>query len=245
MTREPQVGAEQSARHELICRLQEMSAALESSDDALFTELLHALLRRREEGFYIRIARITDELQRAFESMDTDQRWSAIAKQLPDSGARLDHVCKLTEEAAHHTLDLVEEGQRELRHMGSSLEELSTVRTRIAATPSAESGEQAMAVQMIETALQGGHQALRAKLSALAQAQEYQDLSGQILRRVSRVVRDVEAALLELLDGRLPAQAPGHSVESALEGPTIQGLGNSAKAADQDDADALLAMFMP
>ena len=39
MTREPTLSAEQAARHELIARLQEMSAALESGDDALFSEL--------------------------------------------------------------------------------------------------------------------------------------------------------------------------------------------------------------
>lgn len=247
MTCEPEISVEQSARHELIARLQEMSAALQSSDDALFTELLHALLRRREEGFYLRIASIADELQKAFITLDTDQRWNAIASELPDSGARLDHVSKLTEQAAHHTLDLVEEGQRELKNMAESLTQLASVRTRILlASAGSESLMQvATEVQHIEPQLKNQHQNLRNKLSALAQAQEYQDLSGQILRRVSGVVRDVEAALLKLLDGRLPAQAASKMVDNVLEGPTIQGLGNSAKAADQDDADALLAMFMP
>lgn len=247
MSRQPQLSAEQSARHELIARLQEMSAALEAGDDAQFTELLHTLLRRREEGFYLRIARITAELQTAFESLDADQRWNTIACELPDAGARLDHVSKLTEQAAHHTLDLVEEGQRELKHMGESLGQLASARTRLllGAAGSESLMQVATEVQHIEPQLQTQQQNLRKHLSALAQAQEYQDLSGQILRRVSKVVRDVEAALLKLLDGRLPPQDSTRSADNRLEGPTIQGLGRSTAAADQDDADALLAMFMP
>jgi len=245
MTREPTVTPEQAARHELIHRLQEMSAALQCGDDALFSERLHALLRRREESFYVHIARITDDLKKAFESLESDQKWNAIASELPDAGARLEHVSQLTEKAAHHTLDLVEDSQRELRVMGESLGLLGTLRARLLMA-SAGSGalmQLSTDVQQLEQQLQGHHQSLRGKLSELAQSQEYQDLSGQILRRVTHVVREVETALLKLLDGRQPAQAKSSAADRGLEGPTIPGLGNSAIAAGQDDADALLAMF--
>lgn len=245
MTSQPTVSAEQAARHELIARLREMSAALESGDDALFSERLHALLRRREESFYAHIARITDDLKKAFESLESDQRWNAIATELPDAGARLEHVSQLTEKAAHHTLDLVEAGQRELKIFGDSLGLMATVRARLLMA-SAGSGalmQLATDVAQLEQQLQGHHQSLRGQFSALAQSQEYQDLSGQILRRVTHVVREVEAALLKLLDGRHPAQARADAADTGLEGPTVPGLGRSAIAAGQDDADALLAMF--
>ena len=250
MTRQPTLSPEQAARHELIARLQEMSSALESGDDALFSERLHALLRRREDGFYQRIARITEELQHVFESLDTDPRWSSIASELPDAGARLDHVSQLTEKATHHTLDLVEADQRELKVMGEGLSRLPSVRTRLLlAAPGNSTLMQLVSdVEQLEEQLQGHHKSLRGNLSDLAQAQEYQDLSGQILRRVTHVVREVEGALLKLLASRLPdpaAQDKTGSADSTLEGPTVPGLGRSQVAADQDDADALLAMFMP
>lgn len=226
MTQPPVVSPEQAARHELIARLHEMSEALESADDALFTERLHALLRRRDAVFYQRIARITEELQSAFESLESDQRWNSIVSELPDAGARLDHVSQLTEKAAHHTLDLVEAGQRELKHMAASLAQLAA-------------GDVAAALPK----LQAHHQFLRGTLSELAQSQEYQDLSGQILRRVTGVVREVEAALLKLLDGRYTGQAGQSAASKPLAGPTVPGVGHSASAAAQDDADALLAMF--
>ncbi len=245
MTREPSLTAEQAARHELIARLQEMSTALQCGDDALFSERLHALLRRREESFYVHIARITDDLKKAFESLESDQRWNSIASELPDAGARLEHVSQLTEKAAHHTLDLVEAGQQELKAMAGSLGLLSALRARLlmACAGSGALMQLATEVQQMEQQLQGHQHSLRGKFSELAQSQEYQDLSGQILRRVTHVVREVEAALLKLLDGRAPSKDAAIAADKGLEGPTVPGLGRSAIAAGQDDADALLAMF--
>jgi chemotaxis protein CheZ len=245
MTREPIVSAEQAARHELIQRLQEMSTALQVGDDALFQERLHALLRRREESFYTRIARITDDLKRAFESLEADQKWNAIASELPDAGARLEHVSQMTERAAHHTLDLVEAGQRELRALNESLAPLAPLRARLRMAAAGSGALMSLAdeVEGLEGRLTAHHTTLRGTLSSLAQSQEYQDLSGQILRRVTHVVREVEAALLKLLDGRLPAQANALADDKGLDGPAVPGVGRSETAAKQDDADALLAMF--
>lgn len=247
MTREPTLSAEQAARHELIVRLQEMSAALESGDDALFSERLQGLLRRRDAGFYLRIARITAELQGAFESLDADARWNAIASELPDAGTRLEHVSQLTEKAAHHTLDLVESGQRELKTMGESLGHLTTLKNRLQMAASGSNALMQLAGEtaQLEVQLVAHHKQLRSNLSELAQSQEYQDLSGQILRRVTHVVREVEAALLKILDGRFPAQEKDSAAAKSLAGPTVPGVATAAAAADQDDADALLALFMP
>jgi len=101
---------ENSARQELRARLKDMATALEQGDDLLFAERLQELLRRREDAFFQRIAQLTHELQAAVAELDSDARWNALAGELPDAGARIDHVIQLTENAAHRTLDLVEEG---------------------------------------------------------------------------------------------------------------------------------------
>lgn len=236
---------QETARQELIQRLGEMAAALRDGDDGLFQQRLQELLRRRDEGFYLKVARITEELQRAFATLDADRRWSAIASELPDAGARLEHVAHLGEEAAHRTLDLVEAGQQELRGLQQSMGVLAPLRSRLmmAAGGSGALTQLAGEVESLEHRLLAHQRALRGQLSSLAQSQEYQDLSGQILRRVTNVVREVEAALLKLLDGRRPAQDLRTGADKPLEGPAVPGLGSGATAAGQDDADALLALF--
>jgi chemotaxis protein CheZ len=222
-----------------------MTTALEAGDDALFQQRLQELLWRREEGFYLKIARITGELQKAFEALATDQRWAAIATELPDAGARLEHVARLGEEAAHRTLDLVEAGQRELKALAESAQQLAPLRARLvmAASGSVALGQLAAEAEALERRLQQHQQQLRGQFTALALSQEYQDLSGQILKRVTAVVRDVEAALRKLLAGHLPPQEAPAAADNRLQGPAVPGLASSREAQGQDDADALLALF--
>ncbi|MES2884228.1 MAG: protein phosphatase CheZ [Pseudomonadota bacterium] len=236
--------AELAAREELIARLQEMTQALEQGDDVLFGERLQTLLHRREQGLFLRIERLTESLHQAFATLESDQRWSGISHELPDTSARIAHVTALTEKAAHHTLDLVEQCQAELQKMAQVAQEIGQSRARVfmAAGQSQALMQVEHDLRQSEDRLRQGHGQLRARLSELAQAQEYQDLSGQLLKRVGAVVREVENGLSALLNGRPRAQAQPARAAKGLEGPVVPGVG--AASADQADADALLAMFM-
>ena len=236
--------AERAAREELIARLQEMTEALQQGDDVLFGDRLQTLLHRREQGLFLLIERLTESLHQAFATLESDQRWSSINNELPDTSARIAHVTALTEKAAHHTLDLVEQGQAELQKMAQVAQEIGQSRARVfmAAGQSQALMQVERDLQQAEDRLRQGHGQLRARLCELAQAQEYQDLSGQLLKRVGTVVREVENGLATLLNGRPRAQARPARAVNGLEGPAVPGLGSGS--ADQADADALLAMFM-
>lgn len=201
-------------RVRLLGQLQDLTQALAASDDALFESRLAQLMREREEGLFVNVARLTRRLHEALQDLRVDEQLSKLtASDIPDACQRLDYVSKVTEEAAHKTLDLVERCQKH--------------------------------VQVISRP--GDHQdrlrELRADLSLLAQAQEYQDLAGQVIKRVTTLVRNVESALLELLraSGGLKSGAaqPIQPASGELLGPTIPGL--TPSAASQQDADALLS----
>lgn len=237
---------ENSARQEVLSRLRDMADALEQGDDALFAERLQDLLRRREDGFFLRIAQLTQELQAAVAELDSDAKWSSLAGELPDAGARLDHVIQLTEKAAHRTLDLVEESQRELAGLGGSVQAVGSTRARLtmAAGASPALGQLAGELLGAEQTISHCHAQLRHKLSELAMAQEYQDLTGQLLKRVTGVIREVERELMKLLNQRPGSQERPRAADKALEGPVVPGLEKAGAVSGQDDADALLAMFM-
>lgn len=237
---------ENSARQEVLSRLRDMAAALEQGDDALFAERLQELLRRREDGFFHRIAQLTHDLQAAVSELDSDAKWNALAGELPDAGARLDHVIRLTEQAAHRTLDLVEESQAQLQPLSQSAGALASVRARLAmaAAGSSALGQLAADVQAVEQGMAQCQGVLRNKLSELAMAQEYQDLTGQLLKRVTGVIREVERELMKLLDQRRGPQERPRAADKELEGPAVPGLEKAGAVNGQADADALLAMFM-
>jgi chemotaxis protein CheZ len=187
--------------------------------------------REPGECLYAGVARLTRSLHDGLREMGLDQRLERVAgSDIPDACARLDHVVTMTETAAHHTLDLVEDG----RAVAEALHDvrLHLELPRAAAPPDDQ--------RQTRDAVADAERRLREILTALAQTQEYQDLSGQLIRRVILLVRDVETALLELLSAggfQSAAPLPISQAPGGLEGPAMPGAG----AANQDDADRLLA----
>ena len=139
----------------------------------------------------------------------------AAVGELPDACARLDHVVAMTEAATHRTLDLVEDAQR--------------LADRLLADP-----------RFIEADADGHLAALRANLTEMALVQSYQDLTGQIIRKVAGIVRGVHDQLSAM--GLPPSGAgPRRKDDDPLAGagPAIAGV--DRPAASQNDADELLS----
>lgn len=222
------------ARELHLARLRDLMVAYEAGDDALYESQFTQLIRERENGLFVSVARLTRELHQQIFSSNLDNQLNSMAQeQIPDACSRLDYVVQLTEKAAHKTLDLVERSRVSLRQIQLAGEFIS-------ALPQQASLTQAMSL------INGGSEELRAQLSELAQAQEYQDLSGQLIKRVISLVRGVEGALLELLRAAGPLQnsmaAPISTAvvaETNLQGPAVPGLNRSQVS--QEDADALLS----
>jgi len=182
---------------------------------------------------YAGVARLTRSLHDGLRQLGLDARLAqAAGSDMPDACKRLDLVVQMTEDAAHRTLDLVDEG----RAVADSLADMRTCLARLHSSPGPVNGGELLGTI---TAAEDAETRLRATLTALAQAQEYQDLSGQVIRRVITLVRNTEGALLELLGDALQSmpQPPISSAADELPGPALPGM----QAADQGDADRLLA----
>lgn len=213
----------ETERIQLVQDLRGVIGALERHDDADFEHRLGQLLRAREEGLFVHVAKLTRELHRALSDMRLDNRLAELAgSEIPDACGRLDYVVQVTERAAHRTLDLVEAS----RALASDI-----VSCAGGVTP--EGARRAIVLDA---------EKLRGHLSELAQAQEYQDISGQIIRRVIDLVRNVENALLDLLrvsgSRAQPGAAPRAVAPGSLQGPAVPG---TVSGASQQDADELLA----
>jgi len=209
-------------RIRLVQDLRGIIGALEQRDDDDFEQRLGQLLRAREEGLFVHVAKLTRELHRALSDMRLDNRLAELAgSEIPDACGRLDYVVQVTERAAHRTLDLVEASR--------------ALATDIASCASGVTPAGAGQAIMLDA------ERLRGHLTELAQAQEYQDISGQIIRRVIDLVRNVENALLDLLrisGSRAQPGAVRAVVPGSLQGPAVPG---TVSGASQHDADELLA----
>lgn len=185
------------------------------------------------EELYAGIARLSRSLQQNLRELGLDGRLNHLAgSDMPDARLRLDHVVQMTEEAAHRTLDLVDDGRAVADGLADVRAHLANLHAQSFVHGLLEAG----------SAVQDAESRLRTTLTALAQAQEYQDLSGQMIRRVIELLRQVESALVEMLGGAEAVQSapplPINPAQAGLPGPALPG---TSGAADQGDADRLLA----
>lgn len=227
----------------LLDELRGAVAALERGDQAGFEQRFHQLLARRDRGIYDSLGRLTRELHRAVRELRYDERLNQLtATELPEACDRLDYVVKYSEDAAHKTLDLVERSRLLTDDLKITATDIGELRERYLRDSEAVGAPSNLAEALLQSQLAVHRNAdlLRRQLTQLAQTQEYQDLTGQIIKRVIALVRNVESGLIDLLRAAggvvRPTAAP--AIPPGLQGPAVPGL---VAAANQSDADDLLA----
>jgi chemotaxis protein CheZ len=71
-------------------------------------------------------------------------------------------------------------------------------------------------------------------------AQDFQDLTGQVIKKVVAVAQDMEAQLMEVLIETMPGEKRTESVKSLLNGPVINAAGRTDVVGSQQQVDDLL-----
>ena len=146
-----------------------------------------------------------------------------------DASERLQHILEMTDKAANRTMDLTEEGLNLLTERDRTMTELQDLLEKQAATGPSNSVE-------ILQQLRAQDEQLQELLTNILVAQDYQDLTGQIIQRIVKLMREVDQGLLDLIRryGRpLPAAEP--DTERGLQGPLHEESKDKQSQADVDD----------
>ena len=214
--------------------LRGLNAAHAANDARQFHALLAELLQHREATIQADVVRISSTLRDALASFRMDSRIAVLTeKDIPDARQRLDHVVTLTEEAAHRTLDLIE---RSVPLADSTAKR---------ATDLARAGALAdpTAVRAFLDEARMSCELVRGNLNEVMLAQGFQDLTGQIIRSVMKLVAELESALANLarLSGDVVEHATMGEGSTAGQGPVVPGVTKGEVASGQTDVDALLS----
>jgi chemotaxis protein CheZ len=169
-------------------------------------------------------------------------RLGELADSLPDARSRLSYIAAKTAEAANKVLNSVDSAKDEQATIAA---ETRRIAQAIVADPvkAVASGSLMNFVGDIEqaTARVDRH------LTDIMLAQDFHDLTGQVVAKVVKLAGDLEDQLLELLirtappgqpsSPRLPIAAPAE----ALDGPVVNGAGRADVVTNQEQVDDLLA----
>jgi chemotaxis protein CheZ len=249
----------------LLAAVNEASAA---NDAARFAAALAALNTAHQvqssnvepDSVTPQLRQLTLDAQAALERFRNEARLDDLAEhEMPDARQRLDHVVKLTDEAAHRTLDLVERSGPLADHAARESAALAVLWRELSERHQTlfESREFAARVQTFLDRTRTDAESLRSNLSEVLMAQGYQDLTGQIIRGVTRLVTELEGVLGQLVviaSGGTPSTVSavcttretvaGAGLSQSLQrglGPTVPGVSDAGAVTAQDDIDALLS----
>lgn len=196
------------------------------------------------EQAFDQLGQITRQLHQAMQELGVDVHLHRIAHEIPDARDRLSYVGQMTEQAAHKVLGLVESAKPECAELLAQAQGAQARIDGLLTDPAADG----------EPLRQGLHDLtgfVRAAttladnqertLSDIMMTQDFQDLSGQVIKKVIDIISRTESQLLQLLRSTAPehvAAAVAAANASQLQGPQAPD-----KAMQQDDVDDLLAQM--
>lgn len=240
-----------SSRSELIvnARLEQAKSlvkALEDGDDVLAGGLIGELAEMNRNEMFQEVGKITRRLHDSMNQFGLDARISELAdKDIPDAKERLNYVITMTDQAAHSTLTAVEE----LLPIAEGLNDRSNKlldqwrRFQQREMPYEEFKAVSKEIGNFFEYSASTSEVITKKLTEILMAQGFQDITGQIIRRVIQLVQDVETNMVELirLSGGVSEGEQKKRQEPELAGPVVPTLASSDSVQNQDDVDDLLS----
>lgn len=238
----------------------ELVASLEKGKFGDAVQLIHELNQTRDRGLYQEVGKLTRELHSAIVNFHIDPQMPQAEEvsQITDATERLSYVVRLTEGAANRTMDLVEQSTPVMNSLSDDAKALSAdwgrfMRREIGAE---EFRELAKRVDGFLTRAEKETHGVATNLNDILLAQDYQDLTGQVIKRVTQLVTEVEGNLLKLVlmashVDRFAGIEHDHEAMQAEkdpkkhlaqgEGPQIHADKREDVVSGQDDVDDLLS----
>jgi chemotaxis protein CheZ len=179
---------------------------------------------------------ITRQLHDTLTQLGVMPRLQEAADGLPDARSRLSYIAKKTGDAANKVLNLVDMAKAE--HQSISAET-----RRIAAAIIADPVKAVAtgAVMNFVTDVEGATERIDAHLTDIMMAQDFHDLTGQVVAKVVSLASDLEDSLVKLLVQAAPPEQAQRVETSVLNGPCVNPEGRTDVVADQGEVDDLLA----
>jgi chemotaxis protein CheZ len=222
--------------------------ALEQGKESDVNSLLDEIASQRENEMFHEVGRITRQLHDTMGGMSVDSNLASITEtDIPDAKERLQYVITMTEQAANETLNVVEKLLPVSEELNEYSEQLSEKWERflVKEMPFEEFKEMATEITQYFKESKVAIQQVQGGLNDILMAQGFQDITGQIIKKVISLVQDVESSMVELvrISGAKSNGSKKTSEDVALPGPVVPGIDDKAGdvVENQDDVDDLLS----
>jgi chemotaxis protein CheZ len=194
------------------------------------------------DNVFNKVGHLARQLHDTLRELGYDHALEDVANQMPDARSRLNYIAQMTENAASRVLnatdiaiplqDDVEKRSSVLHDRWEKLfrNELSVDEFKaLAAETRGFLGD-----------VPGFARDTRSQLNEIMMAQDFQDLTGQVIKKIVEMSQKLENGLLQVLIESMPAEKRAVAPEGLLNGPVISAEGRNDVVTSQEQVDDLL-----
>ncbi|VVE84606.1 protein phosphatase CheZ [Pandoraea sputorum] len=195
------------------------------------------------ERMLMRVGQLTRMLRDNLRELGLDKQLEQAAEAIPDARDRLNYVATMTEQAAVRALTAIELAKPIQDRLEADANALDARWAKWFDQP-LELEDARQLVTETRTYLRRVPDDTRATnnhLMEIMMAQDFQDLTGQVIKKIMEVVQEIEKHLVQTLLENMPAEKRKEAEDSLLNGPQVKKEGRTDIVADQGQVDDLLA----
>ncbi len=188
------------------------------------------------------LGQMTRTLHDTLRELGLNKEIEKAASSIPDARDRLNYVATLTQQAAERVLNATEAAQPLVQNMEVEAHRLA-VQWQMLFDKQLNVDKFKILVMQTQVFLDfvpKQTKATNAYLMEIMMAQDFQDLTGQVIKKIIEVTRHMEQQLLALLLENAPAAIKAEFDTGLLNGPVINPHGRSNVVTSQDQVDDLL-----
>jgi len=213
--------------------------------DALVTEIQNPI----NSELFAEIGKLTRQLHDSLANFQIDPKLSDLATaDIPDAKERLNYVITRTEEAANKTMDAVEAIFPVVTSIQDQIKAVNPLWQKLMKNELGLSEFKSLCLDidklLINTTAET--ETMHSLMTDVLMAQDFQDLTGQVIRKVIDLVREVEDSLINMLTVFGLSSTPNEDAmpkvgDNLVEGPIVNTESRTDVVADQDDVDDILS----
>jgi chemotaxis protein CheZ len=245
----------QEEQDDILARAEELVREMQAGNEQKVHSLLQYITDARESGLYKEVGKMTRQLHDSLNNFCADTRLDELAEEeIPDARSRLRHVINMTQKSADRSLTVVENTMPKCDSLSERIAKLGNAWQNFKRREMSVEQFRELSVELESFFQEAEHDTndIRSGLNDIMMAQDFQDLTGQIISRVIELVEEVEGNLVEIiritgtgerlaLQDEKEAKPDDRQKDIEAEGPHIPGVGKGDVVSGQDEVDDLLS----
>lgn len=194
------------------------------------------------EAVFHRIGQMTRQVHNTLRVLGSDDGLQEAVQAIPDARQRLTYIAQMTEQAASRVLNATDIAQPIQNRIGGQAQALHARWDKLFANQlsvdefKALSKETRTFIGEVEQASKDTND----QLMEIMMAQDFQDLTGQVIKKVVDMAQKLETELLQVLLEVTPPEKRGDMPSGLMNGPVINAEGREDVVSTQEQVDDLL-----